>query len=412
MEQVLWGEPLPEALQEPYRSAIHEVADDLKARAWGFVRDVFMPDETLALLSQEVQSWANSLETVVILGTGGSSLGGQALYQALGETDNTPRLIFLDNVDPRFFYRILRALPKARTGVVAISKSGHTLETLAQVFACWRLWQTEVEPQRCSDLFKVITEPTANPLRECAESHGFALWDHPIHTGGRFSVWSVVGAWPTLCARIPFQEVRAGARSLIKSFEDDPMHHAVTLGSLWHVYHGRSQHVMMPYHNDLVLWSSWHRQLWAESLGKQGQGSTPLCALGTVDQHSQLQLYLDGPADKAYTFVIHRADHRTEYDPVLRAQDPKGDWAYLQGRTMGHLLHAEQQATCQSLHEKSHPVREWILPRWDAFSLGALMAHSVLEVLLLAKFWNVNPFDQPAVESIKQKTKALLSSKS
>lgn len=417
MKQIFYGkEHTSFKVSSQHASHAQALAREIQAQEMGFIQDVYTPCDTFSSMKKWAQSWARSLRHIIVLGTGGSSLGGQALYHILGQNKLGPQLIFLDNLDPLILQNTLKHVAISKTGVLVISKSGHTIETMAHFLACWKVWCGETVLMRPEHFFVVVTDPKPSPLRSFAETHKLPLWNHPEHTGGRFSVWSSVGWLPAFMKNIDFESFQEGARSVFDDFMAHPAEHAATLGALWHMTHQKPQHVMLPYRNHLTAFGAWHRQLWAESLGKDGQGTTPQCALGPVDQHSQLQLYLDGPADKAYTFIVdtlspelHSEDLGAvplSYDPT---QDTKG-WEDLQGVTIDQLLEAEQQATRASLEERGRPVREWVIRSRDPYDLGALMAHAVLEVLLLAKFWGLNPYDQPAVERVKQKTREILKS--
>jgi glucose-6-phosphate isomerase len=169
---------------------------------------------------------------------------------------------------------------------------------------------------------------------------------------------------------------------------------------------GVTQSVVMPYCDRLAWFARWYRQLWAESLGKQGRGTTPIDALGTVDQHSQLQLYLDGPADKLFTLIdVPTAGQGHRVAPDI-ADRPELD--YLAGRTMGDLMAAEAQATAESLRAHGRPVRTMTLERLDERTLGGLLQHFMLETALAADLLAVDAYDQPAVEDGKRRTKAAL----
>ena len=337
------------------------------------------------------------LKDVIVLGTGGSSLGGQTLV-ALAAPGRT-RLHFMDNVDPHSFTLLFDALDPARTGLVAISKSGGTAETLVQFFACME-WLGKRGAARTI----VVTEPKPSPLRALAGARKLRILDHDPNIGGRYSVLSNVGLLPAMIAGVDVAGLRRGARDVLDATlaAKDPRDAAPALGAAIAVAlnerRGIASTVIMPYVDRLAHFGLWFRQLWAESLGKDGKGTTPIRALGTVDQHSQLQLYLDGPADKMFSLVML---DQAGKGPRMPAKLPDASLGYLAGKRMGDLLDAEQRATAQTLIRNGRPTRVFTLARLDAKSIGALLMHYMLETIIAADLWGVNAFDQPAVEEGK-----------
>ena len=366
-------------------------------------------DNHLKVLEERALDFRRRFTDVIILGTGGSSLGGKALYELKGNC--APRLHFLDNIDPHTFSQLFSRLNKDTTGVIAISKSGNTCETLMQLLVFIEQWQKE--GHALSHHFLVISEPEENGIREIANHHHIPCLEHPPHIGGRFSVFSLVGLFPALIAGLDVYGFRKGALWVVDQLRTSefPLQSACMRGSVLQTLlsqMGCTQTVLMPYIDRLSIFSSWYCQLWAESLGKNGKGTTPISALGTVDQHSQLQLYLDGPNDKLFTlitmahndvslFKVH-ADHYTHSSVTI-----------LQQKTMGQLLMAEQQATIDTLTRCHAVTRTMTLPYLNESVMGALMMHFVLETLATAHLMGVNAFDQPAVEDGKILTRQYLS---
>jgi glucose-6-phosphate isomerase len=250
-----------------------------------------------------------------------------------------------------------------------------------------------------------ITEPRDNVLRRLATRLGLTILDHDPSIGGRYSVLSNVGLLPALLAGIDAAALRQGAGAVLDETlaATSPRDAAPALGASIAVglaeQRGIGTTVVMPYLDRLGHFGLWFRQLWAESLGKDGKGTTPIRALGTVDQHSQLQLYLAGPADKMFTLVMGApAGNGGAIAPDL-GSDP--ELAYLAGRRMGDLLDAEQRATAQSLIRNGRPTRLLHIERLDAETLGALLMHFMLETIIAADLFGVDAFDQPAVEEGK-----------
>ena len=335
---------------------------------------------------------------IFILGIGGSSLGGQALKDlALA---GKPEVHFFDNPDPVTYERALTAADLKSTRFVAISKSGGTPETLAQVLIAAEALKSK-GGKDLGQRFVVITEPRDSPLRKFASLVGCPVLDHPLGIGGRYSVLTVVGLLPALLMGLDADGLRAGARAVLeraRSPESPP-----ALGAALHFALAQAgqlrESVLWSYADRLKTFGPWWRQLWAESLGKDGKGSTPVAVLGPVDQHSQLQLFLDGPGGALFTLI----DCNTQgQGPLMPAEDAgRLGLSYLAGRRLGDLIAAEARATAESLARRGRPVRRITVPTLDEKALGALMMQFMLETILMGKLMGVDPFDQPAVEEGK-----------
>ncbi len=375
----------------------------------------FRRDDLDAL--ESVAARFRTFDHVIILGTGGSSLGGQALYEMAhsdfeGRRAGIPRMHIVTNIDPFSFESLLGRLDLSRTGVIAISKSGGTAETLMQLLSILPRMR-ELFPDRfLRDRVLAITEPGSNPLRRLAERFNIPVLDHDQKVGGRYSVLTLVGMLPAMIAGLDPVLVRQGAREALEEAlsATDPTDVPAAVGAAIAVglnrYHGASATVMLAYSDRLGSLARWYRQLWAESLGKQGQGTTPIYGTGPVDQHSQLQLWLDGPPDKMFTVLSGPVPPTNQrIDPDL-ANDP--DLAYLAGRSLGEMMETMRRATAATLVEHGKPTRLITLERIDEKSIGALMMHFMLETILAADLLGVDPFDQPAVEHGKKLARKLL----
>lgn len=366
--------------------------------------------DDLPAIEAAARRFRMSFADVIVLGTGGSSLGAQTLVTAaLAMGRRGPRLHFLDNVDPIRFEDVLRAVDYKRTGVVTVSKSGSTAETALQTLAILRAFRKTVGERGIRRQILAITEPAkdgkANPMRRLAERNGIPVLDHDPGIGGRYSALTNVGLLPAAIAGFDPALVRRGARAVVRrlmaarSARGFAPAEGAALAFALEKRHGVNQSVLMPYVDALQPFAFWFRQLWAESLGKKGRGTTPINALGAVDQHSQLQLYLDGPADKLVTVI---AGETEGVGPRIRAERGlEPEFAYLVGRTMGDLIAAEAQATADTLAKHGRPVRMLRIAEPDEETMGALMMHYMLETILAAALFRVDPYDQPAVEEGK-----------
>ena len=372
--------------------------------------------DDLDALADVAKRLSERFDDVVVLGTGGSSLGGQALA-ALADAGysrprGTPRLHFIDNIDPHSIARLLAGLDLASSGFVAVSKSGATAETLAQCLVALDALRSAVGEAALAKHVTLITGPGASPLRRLGERYGFETLDHDPGVGGRFSVLSLVGLLPAMIAGLDAEAVRAGAARVLDATlaarqprDSEPaVGAAIAVGLLRE--HGIATTVMMPYVDRLAPFALWYRQLWAESLGKNGAGTTPVHARGAVDQHSQLQLYLAGPRDKMFTLLTLDVAGAGARVPADLADDDA--LAYLRGRTIGDLMDAGQRATADTLARQGRPVRTFELARLDERTLGALLMHFMLETIIAAHLFGVNPFDQPAVDEGKALARAYL----
>jgi len=367
-------------------------------------------------------------KTLIFFGTGGSSLGGQMIAQLGGwfipgeqrpGQARRPRTRFYDNLDPRTLEASFSILDLERTRFIVISKSGNTAETLVQFLTALRIVKDAGLEDKVPQLFLGLSEPAVdgvhNGLRDVCEAHAIPLLDHDPGIGGRYAALTNVGLLPALARGLDGQAIRQGAAAVISSLMDntDASAFAPALGAAVSIglaeERGANVQVMMPYCDRLERFSDWYVQLASESLGKGGKGITPVSALGPVDQHSSLQLYLDGPRDHLVTIL------RTSCDgvgPVVdEALAEQAGAAYLGGRSAGDLVAAQQAAIPQALIEAGRPVRTIDMERLDEQALGGLMMHFMLEVILSGHLLGVDPFDQPAVEAGKVLTRRNLSAR-
>lgn len=372
---------------------------------------------------------AGEVDTFVVLGIGGSALGAAALHAALAhpfhnllpreKRNRRPRVFVLDNVDPEFVAGAIDLLDFKKTAVSVVTKSGGTAETLAQCLVFLKEMRRRLGTRLTRRRVVVTTDPERGALRAFALREGYRLFSVPPDVGGRFSVLSPVGLLPAAVSGIDIGALLDGARAahdacLAPGLAYNP---ALLLAALQHiscVERGKTIAVMMPYSNALAGVADWFRQLWAESLGKRldragavvHAGQTPVRALGATDQHSQIQLYMEGPADKVITFLGVRGYRRTVRIPVA----PPGDDAldYLGGATMDDLIGAEQRATALALAEAGRPSMTITLDRISPRALGALLYLFQMQTVFAAELRGINAFDQPGVEQGKRLTCAMM----
>ncbi|MGH7677284.1 MAG: glucose-6-phosphate isomerase [Gemmatimonadaceae bacterium] len=398
-----------------------------KRRDAGELGFLELPSNTAlhAQSSDFVKRTRGRFDDVVVLGIGGSALGPIALRTALrkpqwnlldaGERDLRPRLHVLDNLDPDTIAGLLdRVVRLERTLFIVTSKSGGTAETMAQYLVV----RGQLEQQRLSakDHIVFVTDPRKGALRPIAQQEGIPALDIPENVGGRFSVLSPVGVLPAALIGINTANLLSGAAAMAESctlptLRENPAAVFATLQFLADSKAGKHVHVLMPYSDALRDIAAWFVQLWAESLGKKRTarehvGPTPLAALGATDQHSQVQLFMEGPADKTITFItVPKRD--TDIDiPKLHANVP--ELAYLGGHSLGEVLDVERRATAGALAKQGRPNMTLELADVSPASIGGLFTLLEVATVYAGALYGVNPLDQPGVELGKQFTYAML----
>ena len=377
--------------------------------------------------SVRARAGAEPLTDVVVLGIGGSALGPIALRTALrppqwnllddAARGGFPRLHVLDNVDPTNISALIGRLDPRRSLFVVISKSGGTAETMAQYLVIRAWLNGALGEAGARDRLVLVTDPQKGALRAIARAEGIAALDIPANVGGRFSVLTPVGVLPAALIGIDTGALLAGAADMRDRCASSDL--AANVAGAWaslqylaDTGHGRHVQVLMPYSDALRDMAAWYVQLWAESLGKHrtagdsGVGPTPLGALGATDQHSQVQLFMEGPGDKTVTFIGVTEGEGDVEIPRLHADIP--ELAYLGGHRLGELLDIERRATAGALARRGRPNMTLTLDRVDPFHLGALFMFLELATAYAGRLYGVNAFDQPGVELGKQFTYAMM----
>lgn len=353
-------------------------------------------------------------DDVVVLGIGGSSLGAVALRTALRpaawnartaeQRAGHPRLHVLDNVDPRTIAGVLSIVDLSRTIFVVISKSGGTIETLAQYLVVRdRLAKAGLDAARH---LVFVTDPAKGALRAIARRDGIPAFEVPPNVGGRFSVLSPVGTLPAALCGIDVEALCAGAlvvrdATMGAELAANAAGLFATLQWRAHLQAGQGLHVMMPYSDALRDLAPWFVQLWAESLGKCDAsgahvGPTPIASVGATDQHSQVQLFMEGPADKTVTFL--RVDSAADDLPIPHLEAAEPALAFLGGHSLGELLDVECRATANALARAGRPSLSMTVGAADAWHVGGLMMWLMQATTLAGALYDVNPLDQPGVE--------------
>lgn len=374
--------------------------------------------EEVRRITQFADTLGQAHDHVLVLGIGGSALGARALLGALRRPawnelpdegrEFFPRLTVLDNIDPVSVAEALRRIDPRRVLVNVISKSGGTAETMAQYLVV-RRWLEEALGSAATRHLVFTTDPARGALRHLAQQEGIATLDVPSGVGGRFSVLSSVGLLPAALVGVDVSQLLAGARQAVAAAESTELlanPAALHAALLWAADSelGARIHVLMPYADRLRDVAEWFRQLWAESLGKRRDrsgrevhaGPTPVAAVGATDQHSQVQLFIEGPFDKVVTFIA--VDDPGMDVPIPGGADLPPDLAYLGGHTLGGLLRAEQEATAAALAGEGRMNLTLRLPDLTAASVGELLMFLQIATGYAGVWYGVDPFDQPGVE--------------
>jgi glucose-6-phosphate isomerase len=393
------------ALDDAVAAAVDHVRADLEE---GRLHALSIARETADLdaIEDHARRIAADAGAVVVLGTGGSSFAGQTLVAAGGSATAPLPLHFVDNIDPATWRALSATFAETNPSFLVISKSGSTAETMAHfLLAAEEMAQCGRAP---SSWLTAVTESGSRPLRDAAEAAGAPVLDHPGDVVGRFSALTVTALLPALLASLDIRAVRRGAVSVLDTFGREGVKSLPARGARLIAAQeeaGIGVQVMMPYADRLEPFARWWSQLWGESLGKDGKGSTPVPARGVTDQHSQLQLWRDGARRHMVTILGVEHDRDTR---IMHTDLP--ELSYLDGRSLHALFQAECEATAESLAAAGVPVRLFELDAIEEETMGALFAHFMLETVLVAHLNGVDPFGQPAVEDGKQRARDKLRS--
>ncbi|MEO5937291.1 MAG: hypothetical protein ABIP81_08760 [Terriglobales bacterium] len=393
-----------------------------------------LPDDqkTAAQITKFAATLRGKVDTIIVLGIGGSALGAYALDAAIrgplpvqvGVDKKHPRLVVLDNVDSGFIAAALETINPKKAAACVIAKSGGTAETLS-TFMIVHAWMTKaMGAKKTAARIIAITDEHKGDLLAIARQEKYSTFYVPANVGGRFSVFSSVGLVPAALLGLDIKKLLSGAADATATcwspdlkknpaLESALVHHALD------TQHNKRIEVVFSYSS--YLWASafWYRQLWAESLGKRvdrrGEvvhtGQTPVAALGVTDQHSQVQLYMEGPNDKMITFWTvekPRADLKIPAAAQFKKFDSCG---YLAGKPLSSLLHAERCATEAALTEAQRPNCRWTLPRVDEYSIGAFFQMLEFQTAFAGELYGIDAFDQPGVELAKKLTNGLMGKK-
>lgn len=415
-----------------YKDRIAEIITDLNKRKdkpgqWLQWMNLGYNEETVWLVKEYASLVRNRFENILVLGIGGSALGGIAATEALLKPywnllseearNNYPRIFFLDNIDPDQMTGLLELLDLKKTLVNVITKSGSTAETMSQYMIVKDIMERELGDNYRKNIV-ATTDKKAGILRQLADQEGYKTFVIPDDVGGRFSVFSAVGLLPLALVGVDIDEIINGVKDMDLALKNtDIFENIAAQNALIHylmdTQKGKKLSVMMPYSSRLKYVSDWYVQLWAESLGKEvntnGEiincGPTPIKALGATDQHSQIQLYNEGPNDKVINFIRVEEFDKTLDIPKIFEYTGIG---YLGGKTINDLINAEADATKVALVDFKRPNVTISLPKVNGYYLAQLLYMLEIQTAIAGELYNIDAFNQPGVEQAKNYTYALM----
>ncbi|MEW6109501.1 MAG: glucose-6-phosphate isomerase [Nitrospirota bacterium] len=416
MEEVIGVKGIIEKVIESLKGKVEEVHQHLINREWKELEFLDLPYRKYPEIKKYALDIRNESENFLILGIGGSALGPRAILEALSPFHNlqkSPRVFIYDNVDPGTLKHILSLADLKKTTVNVISKSGSTAETAASFMIIWDEMR-KVLGDGAAGRFIATTDPNSGNLRRITIENNIRTL--PIEAGivGRYSVLSPVGLLMSEVIGVNSEELLRGARDIHEKCSNrelwqNPAYMFGTLLYLMNTEEKRNINVIIPYADGLKCLSEWFCQLWAESLGKLGMGMTPYPSVGTTDQHSQLQLWMEGPEDKVIIF-ISVDDYRTDIKIPEVFENIEGT-SYLSGHNLSDLIKAEEESTELALARIGRPNMTIHVPLIDAYHLGQLFHFFEIATAFTGFLMGVNPFNQPGVEEGKNYTYGMMGKK-
>ncbi len=416
---------------ESYKSKVSDIVSDIysnksTAGKWLAWMNLGYNEELIKEINEYAQSVKGKFDNLLVLGIGGSALGGIAVTEALlkpywnvldkEQRNNMPRIFFVDNIDPDQIQGLLDILDIKKTLVNVITKSGSTAETMSAFMIIKEMLEKELGSNYKKNIV-ATTDIEKGILRQIADEEGLKSFVVPDDVGGRFSVFSAVGLLPFALVGIDIAEILKGVRDMDKALSSTDINNNIAAqNALIHYLmdeKGKNLSVMMPYSSRLRFVSDWYVQLWSESLGKDKDldgnnvnvGPTPIKALGATDQHSQIQLYNEGPNDKLINFIrVKEFDNTLEIPEVFQ----NTGISYLGGKTINDLNNAEADSTRVALNDYKRPNVTITLPKVNEYYLGQILYMLEVQTAIAGALYNIDTFNQPGVEQAKNYTYALM----
>ncbi len=416
---------------ESYKGKVADIVSDIysnksTAGKWLAWMNLGYNEDLIKEINEYAQSVKGKFDNLLVLGIGGSALGGIAVTEALlkpywnvlnnDQRNNMPRIFFVDNIDPDQIQGLLDVLDLKKTLVNVITKSGSTAETMSAFMIIKEMLEKEPGADYKNNIV-ATTDIHKGILRQIADEEDLKSFIVPDDVGGRFSVFSAVGLLPFALVGIDIAEILKGVRDMDKALSNTDINNNIAAqNALIHYLmdeNGKNLSVMMPYSSRLRFVSDWYVQLWAESLGKDKDldgndvniGPTPIKALGATDQHSQIQLYNEGPNDKLINFIrVKEFDNTLEIPKVFQ----NTGISYLGGKTINDLNNAEAESTKVALNDYKRPNVTITLPKVNEYYLGQILYMLEVQTAIAGALYNIDTFNQPGVEQAKNYTYALM----
>lgn len=417
---------------DKYKDTIAHIIADLNKRKdkpgqWLQWMNLGYSEETVWYVKEYAAMVQGRFDNILVLGIGGSALGGLAVTEALlkpywnlltpEQRNDLPRIFFLDNIDPDTITGLLKVLDLKKTLVNVITKSGSTAETMSQFMVVKNILEQELGDKYRYNIVST-TDKKTGILRQISEQEGYKTFVVPDDVGGRFSVFSAVGLLPFALVGIDIDEIINGIKDMDLALKNTDIRENIAAQNalihyLMDIKKGKKLSVMMPYSSRLKYVSDWYVQLWAESLGKNKDkdgndvhiGPTPIKALGATDQHSQIQLYNEGPNDKLINFIrVDQFDNTLEIPNIFEYTGI----GYLGGKTVNQLINAEAYSTRVALADYGRPTVTITLDKVDGYNVAQLLYMFEVQTAIAGELYNINTFNQPGVEQAKNYTYALM----
>ena len=417
---------------DAYSDSIKRIIADLNQRKdkpgqWLQWMNLGYNEETLWYVKEYASMVQGRFENILVLGIGGSALGGMALSEALlhpywnllseEQREGLPRLFFMDNIDPDTMTALLDMLDLSKTLVNVITKSGDTAETMSQFLIIKDRLEKELGDNYRYNIV-ATTDKRTGVLRQIAEQEGYKTFVVPDDVGGRFSVFSAVGLLPLALVGIDIDEIINGIKDMDLELKNTNIRDNIAAQNalihyLLDTRKGKNMSVMMPYSSRLKYVSDWYVQLWAESLGKNKDrngndvniGQTPIKSLGATDQHSQIQLYNEGPNNKVITFIrVGEFDNTLDIPQIFEYTGI----GYLGGKSINYLINAEADSTRIALADYKRPTVTITIDKINGYNLGQLLYMFEVQTAIAGELYNIDAFNQPGVEQAKNYTYALM----
>lgn len=416
MKEVIGGKGLSEKVLESLRVKVQDVHKVIAERKRGGLDFLDLPDRNTSEIKEIAQQIREDSDNFVILGIGGSALGPKAILEALSPFHNLrngPKVFIYENVDPRTLKALVSMIDLKKTTINVISKSGSTAETAASFMILWDEMKKNLG-DKAAKRFVATTDPESGNLRKIALENRMRTLPIEKSIGGRYSVLSPVGLLLAEVIGVDSSELLSGAaemrlRCASPGLWENPAYMFGTLLYLMNTDEKRNISVLVPYADSLRSLSEWFCQLWSESLGKEGKGMTPYPSVGTTDQHSQMQLWMEGPEDKVVIFV-RIENYGVDFIMPKVFEEVEG-MGYLSGHSLSELIKAEEESTELALAKRGRPNMTIRIPLIDAYHLGQLFQFFEIATSFTGIMLGIDPFNQPGVEESKNYTYGMMGKK-